>query len=141
MKNNTGTEVELAAEPVITVNSTYQLGGVSGTICTKTINVWSVDQEWSEKIIIPHGMYKDKLAPDGMGFIRAIGLVSVKNADKIDTFSDQFDIDVEIPEKMVDINVRDKSIFCVRDCPEINPVFGRIRVQITSTLSVHQPIL
>ena len=105
LTNNSGAEIELASKPVITVNSTYHLGGVSGTIYQGSMDVWSVEKESSNLVTVTHEMYKNKLAPDGFGFVRAICLVSVKNGETVDTFSDQLDFVIEVPDEMIEISV------------------------------------
>ena len=68
--NGTGCEVDLENKPVITINSTFQRGGIGGLISRETLNVDTVDSSWSENILISHDAYKDQLAGDGHGLVQ-----------------------------------------------------------------------
>jgi len=105
LTNLTGKAVELSEEPILTVNSTYQLGGIGGTISQHSLDVSTVEESWEDTVLVPHALYKDKLANDGQGFVRAQAIVKVKNEEKISTFSNRLDFAIEIPDNIIDINM------------------------------------
>ena len=103
----TGEVLEITEEPIITLNSTYQVGGVSGTIAKEQIPAKTIsDSVQHFPVTVSHELYKDRLASDGQGFVRATLLAKVKNSDGVvETHSALFNFSIEIPKYMIEINV------------------------------------